>query len=125
MKILVVDDEPHLCKLYKEEFEDAGYEVITATTGEEAVRLFKTESPDLVTLDIAMPSTHDKEGLTILREMKEIKQDVPIILLTAFDFTADLQTWAADRYIVKSPNIQEIKKAISELLKAKELSAQA
>ncbi|MGC8938078.1 MAG: response regulator, partial [Thermodesulfovibrio sp.] len=55
MKILVVDDEKNILMLYKAELEDEGYKVITANSGREAIELFESEKPDMVTLDIMMP----------------------------------------------------------------------
>jgi DNA-binding response OmpR family regulator len=49
MKILVVDDDPAIRMLYKEELEDEGYEVVVASSGEEALKLFDEVEPDLVT----------------------------------------------------------------------------
>ena len=115
MKILVVDDEESKRVLYRSEFEEAGYEVVTAENEEEAMELFKRETPDLVTLDVVMPSYQEKEGIRALRLMKDINPGIPIIILTAFDFTSDMQIWAADGYIVKSSDITELKDKIKEL----------
>ena len=49
MKILVVDDEEDKCRLYKEELEEEGYDVVTANTGAGGIELFRNENPDLVT----------------------------------------------------------------------------
>ncbi|RMG74018.1 MAG: response regulator, partial [Nitrospirae bacterium] len=68
MKILVVDDDPAIRMLYKEELEEEGYTVVVASSGEEALRLFDEVEPDLVTLDILMP---DMDGIQVLRKMKE------------------------------------------------------
>jgi len=115
MKILVVDDDAHIQRLYKEELEEEGYEVIIAGTGEEALRLFEKESPDIVTLDILMP---DIDGISILRKMKEQKPKIPIIMSTAYDYRDDFSVWASEAYLVKSSDLAELKGMIKKLGKS-------
>jgi len=113
MKILVVDDDAHILKLYKVELEEEGYEVVTAGTGKEAMEKFEQENPDLVTLDILMP---DIDGISLLRRMKEVKPRLPIIMSTAYDYRDDFAVWASEAYIVKSADLSEMKSMIKKLL---------
>lgn len=113
MKILVVDDDMHIQRLYKEEFEDEGYEVVVASNGQEAIDLFEKENPDIVTLDILLP---DIDGIRILRQMKEKNPKVPIIMSTAYDYRDDFAVWASEAYIVKSSDLDELKAMIKKLL---------
>jgi DNA-binding response OmpR family regulator len=112
MKILVVDDEESLCMYYASELKDEGYDIFTANNEKDAIELFKKTSPDIVTLDIAMPSIGEKLGLKIMRRMQEMKPSVRIIILSAFDFSDDIQTWSADAYITKSFDCGELKNII-------------
>ncbi|MCE5194688.1 MAG: response regulator [Nitrospiraceae bacterium] len=112
MKIMVVDDDIHIQKLYKEELEEEGYEVIIAGTGQKAMELFEKENPDLVTLDILMP---DIDGIKLLRQMKEKKPRLPIIMSTAYDYRDDFAVWASEAYIVKSADLAELKNTIKKL----------
>jgi len=113
-KILLVDDEAGIQMLYREEFEDAGYEVISAITGEEGLEKFRNESPDLVILDIQMPGMN---GIETLRQMKMDNPDLPVILSSAYnEYKQDLGAWASDAYIVKSSNIDDLKAAVAKLL---------
>lgn len=114
MKILIVDDDPSIRMLYKEELEDEGYDVVTASSGEEALRLFEEANPDLVTLDILMP---DMDGIQVLRKMKEKKPRLPIIMSTAYDYRDDFAVWASEAYVVKSSDTTELKETIKKLLK--------
>jgi len=114
MKILVVDDDINIQRLYKEELEDEGYEIVIAETGEMALTLFEKEHPDIVTLDMLLPDT---DGISVLRKMKEQRQDIPIIMSTAYDYKDDLAVWASDTYIVKSSDLRELKTKIKELTK--------
>ena len=111
MKVLVVDDDVNVQRLYKEELEEEGYEVIVADSGTSGLEMFEKENPDLVTLDILMP---DIDGITLLRRMKEQRPDVPIIMSTAFDYRDDFAVWASEAYLVKSSDLTELKKIIKQ-----------
>jgi DNA-binding response OmpR family regulator len=114
MKILIVDDDIHIQRLYKEELEEEGYETVVAGTGKDAMELFEQENPDIVTLDILMP---DMDGITLLRKMKEKKPNIPIIMSTAYDYRDDFAVWASEAYIVKSADLSELKRTIKSLNK--------
>jgi DNA-binding response OmpR family regulator len=112
-KVMVVDDDAHILRLYKEELQDEGYEVVVAGTGKEAMELFEKEEPDLVTLDILMP---DIDGISLLRRMKELKPRLPIIMSTAYDYRDDFAVWASEAYLVKSADLTELKSMVKKLL---------
>jgi len=112
MKILIVDDDAHIQRLYKEELEDEGYDIVIAGTGKEAMELFEKENPDIVTLDILMP---DIDGISLLRKMKEKQPKIPIIMSTAYDYRDDFAVWASEAYIVKSADLNELKRVIKKL----------
>ena len=112
MKILIVDDDQNILRLYKEELEDEGYVVVTASNGQEAMERFDKEDPDLVTLDILLP---DVDGIKLLRQMKEKKPRLPIIMSTAYDYRDDFAVWASEAYIVKSSDLTELKATIKKL----------
>ena len=113
-RILLVDDEEGIQLLYREEFEEEGFEVTTAYNGEEALEQFSRELPDLVILDINMPGMN---GIEVLRRMKEINPNLPVILSSAYpEYKQDLSTWASEDYIVKSANMDELKSAVRKHL---------
>lgn len=113
-KILLVDDEDGIQLLYREEFEDDGFIVDSAINGEEALELFKSNPPDLVILDINMPGMN---GIEVLRQMKEIMPELPVILSSAYpEYKQDFGTWASEDYIVKSANMDELKAAVHKYL---------
>ena len=116
MKILVVDDEKNILKLYQTELQDEGYEVVTANSGKEAIEVFEKENPDIVTLDILMP---DIDGIQVLRQMKEKKPNIPIIMLTAYDYRDDFSVWVSDAYVVKSSDMTHLKSTIKQILASK------
>lgn len=114
-RILLVDDEEGIQLLYREEFEDEGYEVVSAYNGDEAIAKFQESPPDLVILDINMPGM---SGIEVLRRMKEINPELPVILSSAYqEYKQDFGSWASEEYIVKSANMDELKEAVRKHLK--------
>ncbi|MGE5280079.1 MAG: response regulator [Deltaproteobacteria bacterium] len=80
-KILIVDDEPDVLMLLGERLSKAGYNVIKAAGGQEAIELAQSDSPDLIVLDIAMPGMDGSEVANTLRA-QPATQGIPIIFLT-------------------------------------------
>ncbi len=113
-KILIAEDEEILRVLYEEELEDEGFEVVTANDGKEALHQMEKTKPDLVILDIAMPGM---DGLEALRRIKGKGDGIPVILYTSHPgYLSNPGTRAADAFIVKSGNLEELKKKILQLL---------
>jgi len=111
-KILLVDDEESIHLLYRDELEEEGYEIHSALSGDEALEKLDILSPDLVILDINMPGLN---GIDTLREMKERRPAMPVILSSAYnEFKQDLASWASDAYIVKSADLTELKEAVAK-----------
>jgi CheY-like chemotaxis protein len=81
-KILFVDDDPLMHMLYRPHIERAGYQVLAAHDGLEAVETAARELPQLIIMDIIMPNA---DGLTALRELKkaEATKSIPVIITTA------------------------------------------
>ena len=80
-RILVVDDEPNMLGLFKKVLEKEGYEVVTVSTGEEAVKKLGTEWFDLLISDLKMPGL---SGLELLKRVKSLVPALPCIMLTAY-----------------------------------------
>ena len=87
--ILVVDDERHIVRLVEVNLQRAGYVVIKAYDGREALEKARSENPDLVVLDVMMP---DMDGLAVLKNLKAdaATAHIPVILLTAKALDADV-----------------------------------
>ena len=81
-KVLIVDDEPLNVDYIEQALEDSDYQIITATNGEEALKKIKSEQPDLVLLDLAMPIM---DGFAVLEQVKadSMLRDIPIIIISA------------------------------------------
>lgn len=102
-KVLVVDDSPTDLALMTAPLRREGYEVVTATDGEEALRLVQEEQPSCVVLDVVMPR---KNGFQVCRSIKNSQalQRIPVILLTSKSERTD-EIWGkrqgADVYLTK------------------------
>ncbi len=79
--VLVVDDEEGIRESLGDILEDEGYEVITAETGYEGLKLIEEESPDLVFLDIWLP---DRDGIEILEEIRTRNTSLPVVMISGY-----------------------------------------
>lgn len=120
-KILVVDDEPRYVRLMEANLVSAGYSVITASDGQEAVSVVDAKRPDLVLLDVMMPNL---DGIGACERIRRFS-NVPIIMVTARgddrDRVAGLDV-GADDYIVKPYSITELLARVRAVLRRAELS---
>ncbi|NIS62906.1 MAG: response regulator [Proteobacteria bacterium] len=112
--ILLVEDDESQRLLYRDELTEAGYEVILAANGREALNQLDVTKPDLVILDIVMPVMDGMETLgRIIREHR----DIPIILNTAYSsYKDDFMSWGADAFVVKSADLGKLKAKIREIM---------
>jgi DNA-binding response OmpR family regulator len=116
-KILCVDDDLGLLRLYYDELSEEGYEVIMAKDGKEALSKFDKEKPDVVVMDIRMPVM---DGIEALTAMLGKDRQAPVILNTAFpQYKENFMTWGAEAYVLKSSDLTELKQKIREVLKKK------
>lgn len=81
MRVLIVDDDQEVLEFLKTFFENLGHETVTAGSSKEGLRQVVVAPPDLVLLDIMMP---EKNGLVVLKEIKEIDKEVPVAMITAY-----------------------------------------
>lgn len=122
MKILVVDDERIIVKGIKFNLESEGYTVDVGYDGEEAVAKARSDSYDLIILDLMMPK---KDGLEACQEIRGFST-VPIIILTARSEKSDLLMGfesGADDYITKPFDIMELKVRVRALLRRASINA--
>jgi two-component system KDP operon response regulator KdpE len=117
MKILVVDDEPQICRLLKTGLTGYGFDVITTTNGGEALMLAAQKKPDVIILDITLGSSPD--GLEVCAQLREWS-NVPIIMLSV---RGDEKTKVAaldagaDDYLVKPFGMEELRARIQAILR--------
>ena len=113
-KIPLVEDEESLRLLYEEELLAEGYEVLIARNGREALRQLEETTPDLIILDIVMPVM---DGMEALGRIMGKERNVPIIIHTSYPgYREDFMSWAADAYVAKSSDFQELKDTVRRLL---------
>jgi len=106
-RILIVDDEIPIQILYADALTEEGYEVMTTGTGSGILELIGETQPDLVVLDIRLG---DSNGLDLLQHIRATYYELPVILCSAYSaFRYDLRSVAADYFIVKSSDLNELK----------------
>lgn len=90
-KILIAEDDKFLSMAYKFQLEKAGYEILSALDGDEALDMVRKDKPALILLDIVMPK---KSGFTVLKELKSDPElsKIPVIVLTNLVHDEDKQT---------------------------------
>lgn len=82
VRILLVDDEPHICQLAAARLEHEGYAVLIARDGQEALKAAREQRPDLVILDLMLPKMNGYEVCTLLKQDTRY-QKIPILMFTA------------------------------------------
>ncbi len=115
-RILVVDDEPQIQRFLKPSLTAAGYEVVEAGTGAEALKAVATQAPELVILDLGLPDMDGKEVIANLRGWS----DIPIVILSARDHESEkiaALDLGADDYIEKPFGIGELTARIRTALR--------
>mgnify|MGYP001454403633 FL=1 len=102
-KILIAEDERDIRDLVAFTLRFAGYEVVAAVNGEEAVALAPKENPDLILMDVRMPRMTGYEACRILKANPEMK-DIPVVFLSAKGQESEIQTGlgvGAEEYLLK------------------------
>lgn len=100
-KVLVVDDEKDICKILAKILELAGYEVVTAYNGTDAIAMAREHGPELVFLDFMMP---DLTGLDVLRAIRGYSEDIYVVIVTgrgSEEVAANVMKSGAADYIIK------------------------
>src|SRR6202790_4508293 len=117
--ILVVDDEPRIVQLVRDYLEHGGFTVLVASDGAAALRTARTGRPDLVVLDLTLPSM---DGLDVARALRR-DGEVPIIMLTARTEEADRVSGlelGADDYVTKPFSPREVVARVRAVLRRTE-----
>lgn len=121
-RILVVDDEPQILRFLKPSLTAAGYDVITAANGREALRLATTHAPAAILLDLGLPDVDGKEVISKLRSWSRI----PIIIVSARDQEAEkiaALDLGADDYVDKPFSIGELLARLRAALRSRQARA--
>jgi len=102
-KILVVDDEPHIVKLVEMRLKASGYDVISSHDGRQCLDMVRSEKPDLIILDLMLPSLNGYEVCHALRS-DPVHKNIPIVMLSAKGKFNDMKTGlekGVDAYVAK------------------------
>ena len=116
-KILIVEDEAELRFSLSHNLQFEGYSVLEAADGQQGLRAFQNENPDLVVMDIMMPNM---DGLTALKEIRKLNSHIPVMLLTARSSEMDKVLgfqMGADDYLTKPFSLGEFLARVKALLR--------
>ena len=113
----MVDDEPNIVELLSAALRYAGFEVATATSGNEALQVAERWKPDLLVLDVMLP---DLDGFSVVRHLRGRRRSVPVVFLTAKDSNEDKITGltvGGDDYVTKPFSLEEMVARIRAVLR--------
>lgn len=112
-RVLLVDDDEKILRIFRFKLKAPGYEVITATNGQDAITLVESEKPDIVVMDVIMPGMSGLEALQALRTFS----DLPVIIISARADNADKAlSLGANSFVYKPFNPDELVKRIQAIL---------
>ena len=115
-RVLIVEDEEGLIEGLEHNFKFEGYDVLTARNGSEGLKLALKQKPDVVVLDIMLP---EKDGFTVLKELRQRHKEIPVLVMTARNFEADVLKGfdlGADDYVTKPFSIKEVMARVKRLV---------
>jgi DNA-binding response OmpR family regulator len=107
-KILIIDDEPEICKMVTEFLFDAGYAPSYALNGPDGLAMIKRDLPALVLLDVGMPGM---DGVEALRLIRELFPDLPVVILTAHreaETVKKMMELGASEYLTKPIHLETL-----------------
>jgi two-component system OmpR family response regulator len=116
-RLLVVDDEPNIRELLSASLRYAGFEVMTAADGQQALALAESFRPDLLVLDVMMPGL---DGFGVVRRLRQSGRHTPVLFLTARDAAEDKVsglTLGGDDYVTKPFSLDEVVARIRAVLR--------
>ncbi|MBM3132817.1 MAG: PAS domain S-box protein, partial [Chloroflexi bacterium] len=113
--ILVVDDEPNIRRFLTHELTQRGYNVIEAANGNEAIRMAREYTPDLITLDVLMPDITGLDVAVILKDAPATR-DVPILIISVMEYQDQAFRLGANDYVTKPCNIEDVSRKVKHLI---------
>ncbi len=115
--VLVVDDDPKILELVRVYLQRAGYAVVTAVDGEDALRKIEARRPNLIVLDVMLPNV---DGLVLARHLRAERDDLPILMMSALGTVSDRITGlvqGADDYLAKPFSPAELVARVNALMR--------
>ena len=117
-KILIVEDDPRSLKMLRILLRPYGYSLLEATDGEEALKVARSDKPDLIIMDLRLPKVSGLEVTRQLRQMSDFSH-IAIIAITAYAMKGDKEkaiSAGCDAYLAKPINTRELPGLITEML---------
>lgn len=117
-KILIVEDDPRSLKMIQMTLRPYGYFLLEATDGEEALKVARSDKPDLIIMDLRLPKVSGLEVTRQLRQMSDFNH-IAIIAITAYAMKGDKEkaiSAGCDAYLAKPINTRELPKLVTEML---------
>jgi CheY-like chemotaxis protein len=124
-KVLVVDDDPDFCEFMRTGLESGGFQVLTASSGKQGLKLMRQEKPDMVFLDVVM--AHPTEGVDVTTTIKQDPDlwDIPVVMLTSImdteyigHFPTD-KPLSVDQFLTKPVPMAEVLRIAGEIVGSK------
>jgi DNA-binding NtrC family response regulator len=115
MKILIVDDDNEIHSMMEIFLKNLGHETLHAFNGTEAIKQMVLSEPEIVFLDIRLP---DKDGIDVLKEMKEINKKIPVVMITGYkeaEKVIEAFRYGAADCLLKPFNFEYIKNLLPKL----------
>jgi DNA-binding NtrC family response regulator len=110
--VLLVEDEADLRRLYRVRLEQIGCDIVAVGTAAKALEALARQAIDVVVLDLGLP---DCDGLQLLDEILLRQPYLPVIIHTGYElWSNDFRSWGAAAYVVKSPDLSTLKKALAQ-----------
>ena len=119
-KVLLVDDDPMMAKMYQRFLEGEGFEFAAAFNGEEGLAVIKKDRPDIILLDIMMPKMSGLATLKVIKADPNLK-DIPVVILTNLgDWSEDIENCkklgAEDYWVKANMSLKEVGERIRKIL---------
>lgn len=124
-KVLIIEDHHDMLMVIKKYLEDHNFTVLEAETAEKGLDLFKAEKPDLILMDLMLPSMSGLEAIESIKNEQSPRSYTPIIIITAKNDVTDIVQGlesGADDYLVKPFNLDELIARVNTSLRIKELN---
>lgn len=117
-KVLVIDDEPNVRTLLDMLLRPKGYEVMLADNGWTGLKLYRQEHPDIIFLDLKMPTL---DGVTVLKKIRSVDPKQPVIVLTgdtSLETEQQVRALGVSEFIIKGSSLHAVEDTVKRLLKA-------
>lgn len=119
-KILLIEDDPMIARMYQRKFEKEGFQITLAFNGEEGMEALKKEKPDIILLDIMMPKMNGIEVLKAVKANQDLKE-IPVVMLTNLgdrpeDVEKCKELGAVDYWVKANISLKDVVEKIKKII---------